>query len=304
MTVREIEKSFGICGLVCALCGYKSNCAGCRCKDEDCSIKSCCLGKGLDYCFLCDEFPCGEEMFKSIRLRAFNMVAKECGLEKLAEYLMRNHQNGIQYHRSDGIKGDYDRLQSEQEVIALLKEGRLDPYVVCPTYESRRFLLRLVSLDDAEDLLKCYSNSEAQRFFNDDGCDFGYGKVDSLEKMQSNIKMWLDYYNGRHFIRFSIIDKATDKAVGTVEMFGGEPGVMRIDIMTEYEDDTLLSELIETADHFFNDFDCGCIVTKAIPEAAERIKALTKYGYAPCPKSDIWSGEHYYIKTREIERAK
>lgn len=294
MTVKEIEKSFGICGLVCALCSYKSNCAGCRCKDGDCSVKRCCLGKGLDYCFLCGEFPCGEEMFKSIRLKAFNMVAKEYGLQRLAEYLMRNFQNGIQYHRNDGIKGDYDRLQSEQEVISLLKDGRLDPYDVCPTYESRRFLLRLVSLDDAKDLLKCYSNSEAQRFFNDDSCDFGYGNIDTLEN---------SYYN-KNFIRFSIIDKSTDNAVGTVEMFRGEHGVLRIDIMPEYECKNHLSEFFEIADHFFNDFNCDRIVSKAIPEATERIKALTKCGYTPYPQSDTWSREHYYIKTQNRKKAK
>ena len=63
---------------------------------------------------------------------------------------MSNFQNGIQYHRNDGIKGDYDRLQSEQEVISLLKNGRPDPYDVCPTYESQSFSIELISMDDTE----------------------------------------------------------------------------------------------------------------------------------------------------------
>lgn len=308
MTAEEIEKSMGVCGLVCALCSYKSDCEGCRnkkcsCKDGDCSVKKCCLEKGLDYCYLCNEFPCGEKMFKSIRLKAFNMVAREDGLQKLAEYLMRNYQNGIQYHRNDGLKGDYDRLQSEQEIIHLLRNGRLDPYDVCPAYESRNFLLRLVSPDDAEDLLKCYSSSEAHRFFNDDNCAFGYGNVDTLEKMQYNIKLWLDSYCSRCFVRFSIIDKSLGTAVGTVEIFGGTHGVLRIDIMPEYECEKYLSELLDTADRFYNDFACERIVSKAIPEASERIKALTKCGYVPYPQCDTWDREYYYMKAQDRMKA-
>ena len=124
MTVKEIENSIGICGLVCALCNCKSTCLGCKNKNEDCPIKKCSSEKGRDYCFLCEKFPCDEGIFKSIRVRAFNMVAKEDGLQNLAQYIIRNFQNGIQYHRNDGIKGDYDRLQTEQEVISLLKDGR------------------------------------------------------------------------------------------------------------------------------------------------------------------------------------
>ncbi|HKL99881.1 MAG TPA: DUF3795 domain-containing protein [Mobilitalea sp.] len=302
MTVKEIEKSIGICGLVCNLCSGKSNCSGCRCKDGNCSIKKCSLEKELDYCFLCNEYPCGEEMFKNIRLKAFNRVAKEDGLQKLAEYLMRNFQNGIQYHSKDGIKGDYDRLQSEQDVISLLKDGSLDPYNVCPTYESKSFHLRLVSQNDAIDLLKCYSNKAAQQFFNTDNCDFGYGNIDTIEKMQYNVKLWLDSYYNKNFIRLSIVEKLTDSVVGTVEMFGSEHGVLRIDIMPEYECEKHLSELFEIADHFFNDFHCDRIVSKATPKATERIKALIKCGYIPYPQSDSWSRENYYLKTQNKKR--
>ena len=232
------------------------------------------------------------------------MVAKEDGLHKLAEYLMRNLEYGIQYHRNDGLKGDYDRLQSEHEVITLLRDGRLDPYVVCPTYESQSFLLRLVSADDATDLLNCYSNNSAQRFFNDDNCDFGYGKVDTIEKMHYNIKLWIDSYHNRNFIRFSIINKSTNNAVGTVEMFGGEHGVLRIDIMPEYECESSLTEIFQIADHFFNDFQCAYIVSKAIPDATERVKALVKCGYVPYPQSSTWSREHYYMRGQNRKKTK
>lgn len=191
-----------------------------------------------------------------------------------------------------------------EKVNSTLKNGRIDPYKVCPTYESRNFLLRLVSLDDVKDLLVCYSNSEAKHFFNDDNCDFGYENVDTLEKMQYNIKLWLDSYNNKSFIRFSIINKTNDNVVGTVEMFGGNHGVLRIDIMPEFERESYLCEIFEIADRFFNDFSCVHIVSKAIPEATERIKVLIKCGYSPYPKNDTWNREHYYMKTQNVEEIK
>ena len=161
-----------------------------------------------------------------------------------------------------------------------------------------------MSLEDAEELLKCYNDSEARRFFNDDNFDFGYGNVDTIEKMQCNIKLWINSYYSKNFVRFSIIDKSTDKAVGTVEMLGGKHGILRIDIMGDYECENCLSELFETADRFYNDFNCDCIVSKAIPEATERIKALTKCGYSLYTQSDTWNRKYYYMKTLSRRKVK
>jgi hypothetical protein len=304
MTVNEIANSISICGLVCALSSCKSSCTGCRSQVGDCSIKKCSSKKELDYCFLCEEFPCHEGMFKNIRLNAFNMIAKEEGLQKLAEYLLRNYQNGIQYHRRDGIKGDYDRLQKEQEVISLLKNGRPDPYDICPTYESQSFCIRLISIDDAEDLVKCYSNPKSQRFFNYDplGND-DYFVGFTLKQMRDLIWGWLNKdYKTRFFVRFSIIDKLLDKAVGTIEMYPqGRRGILRIDILPEYERQINIGELLYISDNFFYDFICNIIVSKAIPEASERTKALIENGYTPYPKNDNWDREYYFMKP-SIER--
>lgn len=78
------------------------------------------------------------------------------------------------------------------------------PYEVCPVYESEHFLLKLISPDDAEDLMVCYNDPEAQEFFNSDNCDFGYGNADTVEKIKYNIKLWLDAYHNKQFIRFSL----------------------------------------------------------------------------------------------------
>lgn len=37
----------------------------------------------------------------------------------------------------------------------------MNPYEINPTYETRNLRLRLVAMEDANDLLKCYSNPNA-----------------------------------------------------------------------------------------------------------------------------------------------
>ncbi len=45
------------------------------------------------------------------------------GVEKLIACLDRNDKAGIKYHKEDGSKGDYDKLDTEQEIIKLIKRG-------------------------------------------------------------------------------------------------------------------------------------------------------------------------------------
>lgn len=176
-------------------------------------------------------------------------------------------------------------------------------YEVCPTYESETFLLRLVSIDDAEDLLKCYMNKEAQKFFNANNCtsDFCYS---TLTEMRECIQGWLDAYKNQYFIRFSVIDNSIGKAAGTIEMFGGKYGVLRIDILPAYENARCLSELLLIANHFFEDFECENIVTLAIPEATERIKALLKNGYSRFTSEGELKAECNFIKTKSCRGQK
>ena len=59
---------FSACGLNCGLCPRHytdgaSKCPGCAgdgfsAVHPPCGVLSCCQRKGLEYCFLCDEFPC------------------------------------------------------------------------------------------------------------------------------------------------------------------------------------------------------------------------------------------------------
>lgn len=121
------NKMIGSCGLACMLCSekLKGKCEGCmEAKAAHCDIKACCSNRGISGCYECNEFPCEKEMFQNKRVHAFITCAKELGMEELVSKLQRNHEAGIKYHTEDGSKGDYDRLESEAEIIDLIKLGR------------------------------------------------------------------------------------------------------------------------------------------------------------------------------------
>lgn len=61
------QNLIGCCGFYCGSCPTyaKGQCAGCReaHKNGGCFTASCVSSKGIDYCGLCDEFPC-EDIIK------------------------------------------------------------------------------------------------------------------------------------------------------------------------------------------------------------------------------------------------
>ncbi len=167
-----------------------------------------------------------------------------------------------------------------------------NPYVKCPVYKTENFTLRLVQLEDTEDLLQCYSDPKAQELFNADHCttDFRFKTPDELRHC---IAAWLKAYEKEEFVRFAIVDSALGKPVGTIEMFGmvgvykSSLGVLRLDICSEYEQAAYLDELLTLCvGEFFPLFGVSQISHKAIPAAAGRIQALLKLGFRPCDLPD------------------
>lgn len=155
----------------------------------------------------------------------------------------------------------------------------MNPYTKCPTVSTKSFTIRLVAPEDSAALFRCYNDKKAVELMNDDNCDFGFF-VDSVEQMSKTIGYWLDFYKQQYFIRFSVVDSATNEAVGTIEGFCGETGVLRIDLASAYEKEAYISEIIGFAKERFREyFGNERLVTKAIKEAAERRKALTGDGW-------------------------
>lgn len=155
----------------------------------------------------------------------------------------------------------------------------VDPYITCPEYETENFYLRLIDSKDTAELFRCYSDAEAVRRMNADNCinDFYYP---TMEQMQRAVDFWNFSYESRYFIRFTILDKATREAIGTIEIFGGGCGVLRLDLMTRYETIDYLKELYRLAEkEFFRLLGNEKMVTKAIADAGERRRALEECGW-------------------------
>ncbi len=88
-------------------------------------------------------------------------------------------------------------------------------YEEVPVFENEKYLLHFVKIDDANDLLEVYSDKNALPFFNSDNCHGDNFYYPTLERMQEAIHFWLDSYKNKWFVRWSIIEKKNNKAIGT-----------------------------------------------------------------------------------------
>ena len=122
----EVKPVRGVayCGLVCAYCSEREGCPGCKragCKDRNgCKPYRCGLEKGHGTCADCEQFPCDAPILRSLRMRVFAAYAREHGEAALLGHLARKAAQGVRYHR-DGLTGDYDGFDSEEELIRFLE---------------------------------------------------------------------------------------------------------------------------------------------------------------------------------------
>ena len=64
-------------------------------------------------------------------------------------------------------------------------------YEEIPVLENDDYLLRFVTADDANDLLKVYSDKNALPFFNSDNCHGDNFYYSTIERMNEAIQFWL-----------------------------------------------------------------------------------------------------------------
>ena len=165
-------------------------------------------------------------------------------------------------------------------------------YEKCPTFENEKWFLRFVEKADSEDLLKVYGDKNALPFFNSDNCDGDNFYYNTKEKMDNAIDFWLYSYNEKWFVRWAIIEKSTDKVIGTIEMFKrlsddpfNESGIMRLDVGSSYEKTEVLKEIMSLIiPHAFEMFDCKQLATKIPLYAVERAAAAQALGFEKTDK--------------------
>ena len=163
----------------------------------------------------------------------------------------------------------------------------MNVYESCPVFMNERFLLRMTAEQDCADLLKVYSDEKAVPFFNSDNCngdDFHYR---TAERMAQAISFWIFSYQNRYFVRWSIIDRITNEAVGTVELFHRDSddsftntGLLRLDLRSDYETEETIESLVSLIQEFAYDwFACDTVTTKAVPEARVRRAVFIRMGF-------------------------
>lgn len=158
-------------------------------------------------------------------------------------------------------------------------------------YETPRFLLRQVRQEDAPALLACYSDPAAVALMNADNCTGGF-LFQTLEEMEQAIQFW--NHDVCDYARPAVIDKSTGQPVGTLEVFGGETGVLRVDLPAAYETQPVLRELYTLAVQVFpGDFPMGAMATKAPPAAAARRAVLQGLGFSG---PQAFRGYPYYYR--------
>jgi hypothetical protein len=178
-----------------------------------------------------------------------------------------------------------------------------DIYEECPIYNTKLLTLKQTNLEDLKELLKCYSDEKAVPFFNSDNChgdDFHYT---SIERMKEAIDFWDFSYKNRYFVRWTVILNDTNEKAGTIEMFHriaeddfNHHGVLRIDLQSKYEIQSVIDNILEIVEeNFYKEFDVEVIITKAVPEATERIASLLKKGYKSINEK-LFAYDDYFIK--------
>ena len=163
----------------------------------------------------------------------------------------------------------------------------MNVYEKWPMAENDDFIIRKPELSDVKDLFKVYSDKNALPFFNSDNCHGDNFYYSTEEIMENTMKYWFYEYANGGFVRFAIVDKQSDEAIGTIELFLREADdyfdrceLLRVDVRSDYEEEKALSSIFELITPMaYEWFGCRRVVTKAPIYAVERIKTLESQGY-------------------------
>lgn len=162
----------------------------------------------------------------------------------------------------------------------------VNPYKNCPEFENRNYLIRLVEATDAPELFLVYSDEKAVPYFNSDNC-FGNFYCELTEYVQGMVDSWITEYKEQHFVRWAIIDKNINKAIGTIELFNRKAedyfnncGLLRLDLRSDYECEENIYEILSLITQpAFELFNCEMIATKIPSFAVERKKAAERLNF-------------------------
>ena len=137
------------------------------------------------------------------------------------------------------------------------------------------------------ELNKTYADDkDAVPLFNSDNCVNGFYYT-SIEEMKDTIAFWKREYQNRYYVRWAIIDKNANCAIGTIELFNrkakdyfNDCGLLRLDLRSDYEKQDIIEDILGIIIPKTRDmFACEMIATKAVSIAQVRIRALEHMGF-------------------------
>lgn len=83
-----------------------------------------------------------------------------------------------------------------------------------------------------------------------------------------------------------------NKVIGTVEIFGGEAGVLRIDLSSEYNTEKSFEEILKlTINQIIDDFEIGSIKIKT-SNIPEKVSCIENFGFVPSETYHTELGYH------------
>ncbi|TGY91791.1 N-acetyltransferase [Petralouisia muris] len=174
----------------------------------------------------------------------------------------------------------------------------------CPVYRSEHFLLRQMRMEDAKGLFQCYSNPEAAKYFNGDCCgdDFYYTDFSRFVKC---MEFWESRYQEKDFVRFTIVYGSAGRIAGMAEICpsykysadGACMGILRLDLLPEYETREDIQELMELIlKHVYEDFQVRSVIMKAQEDARIRRSVLKGLCFVPAQDECSIPFKDYFIR--------
>lgn len=183
----------------------------------------------------------------------------------------------------------------------------IDVYEQIPVMVSEKFLLREIEDADAKDLLRVYSDVNSVPIFNSDNC-VGDFYITTMQDINRMIDFWRLEYQNKYYVRWAIIDKNANCAIGTIELFNRKAkdyfnncGLLRLDLRSDYEKQDMIEDILGIVIPKTKEmFACEMIATKAISIAKERIRALEHKGFCLSEESVIGHDgtryDSYYVQ--------
>lgn len=174
----------------------------------------------------------------------------------------------------------------------------------CPEYQSEHFYIRQMKMTDADELFQCYSNPKAAKYFNGDCCSDDFYYTD-YSKFQMCMEYWEERYRAKDFVRFTILNREKEEAIGMIEICpsykysadGFCMGILRMDLRPEYEIEEAVQELLNLIlENVYSDFGVKSVIIKAQEYAHVRRKALKKLHFVSAKEECNISFNDYFIR--------